>query len=213
MLKEQIRLFLREEFINKPNRKKLKNNRPSIISSNCNGGVIYHDLNLKFFSPTINLFFYPQDYIKYISNLKYYNKCELKPLPKEQTISEYPIGYLDDIKINFMHYKDFKSAKENWIRRVDRINYDNLFFIMTDRDGCTYQDIKNFDLLPYKNKVIFTSKYYSEFKSAFYIKEFNNCEEVGILSSFKSKSIKRYLDDFDYVSFLNQNVLRSYNDT
>ena len=82
MFKESIRLFLREKFINKPNRKKLKNKNPSIISSNCNGGFIYHDLNLKFFSPTINLFFYPKDYIKFIANLEYYSKCELKSPPE-----------------------------------------------------------------------------------------------------------------------------------
>lgn len=202
MLKEKIRNLLRTEFINKPNRKRLINKTPSIISSNCNGGIIYHDLDLKFYSPTINLFFYPKDYIKFISNLKYYLNCELKSPPNVQKL-EYPIGLIDDVMIHFLHYNTFEEAKEKWVDRAKRVNYDNLFFIMTDRDGCTYQDIYNFDLLPYKNKVIFTSKNYPEFKSAFYINEFNRLGEVGILSSFKKKSIKRYLDDFDYVLFLN----------
>ena len=37
---------------------KLKNKDFSIISSNCNGGVILSDLNIKFNTPTINLFFF-----------------------------------------------------------------------------------------------------------------------------------------------------------
>lgn len=74
---------------------------------------------------------------------------------------------------------------------------------MTDRDGCTYEQIKTFDELPYKNKVIFTHKEYPEFNSAFYIKGFENEEEVGILSNFRKYSWKRYLDDFNYVDFLN----------
>ena len=53
-------------------RKRLKNFNPTIISSNCNGGIIYHDLGLPFNSPTINLSMDTDDFIKLVSNLKYY---------------------------------------------------------------------------------------------------------------------------------------------
>ena len=43
----------------------LKNKDFTIISHNCVGGVIYHDLGLKFNTPTINLFFMAKDFIKY----------------------------------------------------------------------------------------------------------------------------------------------------
>ena len=62
MLRNQLRIIrdlLRYQLIIRNNRVKLFNQTPCIIASNCNGGIIYHDLGLKFLSPTINLFFFP----------------------------------------------------------------------------------------------------------------------------------------------------------
>lgn len=82
MLRNQLRIIrdlLRYQLIIRNNRVKLFNQTPCIIASNCNGGIIYHDLGLKFLSPTINLFFYPQDYLKFIMNLDHYVKAQLCP--------------------------------------------------------------------------------------------------------------------------------------
>lgn len=54
------------------NRKRLKNKEISIISTNCIGGVLSHDLGLQFKSPTVNLFFRAEDFIKFCENLEYY---------------------------------------------------------------------------------------------------------------------------------------------
>ena len=48
-------------------KKRLKNLNPTIISSNCNGEFIYYDMGLKFLTPTINLSFEMNDYVKYNS--------------------------------------------------------------------------------------------------------------------------------------------------
>ena len=53
-------------------RNKYINHDVSIISMNCTGGILYHDLGLKFLSPTINLFFRAEDFIKFCENLDYY---------------------------------------------------------------------------------------------------------------------------------------------
>ena len=50
-------------------RTRLKNSCPTIISRNCVGGIIYHDLGLKFNSPTINLSMSNDDYIKFVEHL------------------------------------------------------------------------------------------------------------------------------------------------
>ena len=62
-IKQKYRKILRGR-IDKKNRSLLKNRDITIISANCVGGVIYHDLGLAFNSPTINLFFSASDYVK-----------------------------------------------------------------------------------------------------------------------------------------------------
>jgi uncharacterized protein (DUF1919 family) len=190
--------------INKRNIKRLTNNNPTIISSNCNGGVILHDLNLQFFTPTVNLFMFPKDFLKFVGNLNYYLSSDAELNQVESTLF-YPVGRLIDIEIHFMHYPTFEEAKEKWFDMFDRckrIQGDNIFLMMTDRDGCTYEDMVDFDKLPYK-KVIFTNKPYSEIKSSFYIRGFEDKDSVGVLSEEKNLMGIRYLDKFDYVSFLN----------
>ncbi|MBF1223158.1 MAG: DUF1919 domain-containing protein, partial [Haemophilus influenzae] len=43
-----------------------------------------------------------------------------------------------------------------------------------------------------------------EFKSAFYIKGFENENEVGDLFTFSGWNGEKYYDQFDYVSWFNQ---------
>ncbi len=66
------------------------------------------------------------------------------------------------------------------------------------------ETIQRFDRLPYENKVIFTHIEYPEFSSAYYIEGFEERDEIGVLTNYKEQFWKRrYLDDFDYVNFLN----------
>ncbi len=81
---------------------------------------------------------------------------------------------------------------------------DNLFIMMTDRDGVTEKDIQLFDQLPFKNKVIFTHKPYPAFKSACYIKGFEKQNQVGDIFEFSGWNGKKYYDQFDYVKWFNQ---------
>lgn len=79
----------------------------TIICNNCLAGVFYNDLGLKFRSPTINLFMYPSDFVKFCLNLKYYINVELTEVLQEKY--NYPVGKLEDIEIYFMHYNHFKK--------------------------------------------------------------------------------------------------------
>lgn len=83
------------KFRNSKKRKKLKNSDFTIISSNCVGGVIYHDLGLQFKSPTINLWFKPKDYLKFLSDLDKYLEMELSEETDKDV--DYPVGLLGDI--------------------------------------------------------------------------------------------------------------------
>ena len=181
---------------------KLKNTTPTIISSNCNGEYWYYDMKLRFLSPTINLSFDMNDYVKFLENLKWY--MEQPIVPFEDNRFDYPTGMLGDIEIRFNHYKTIDEAIAKWEERKKRIDWDNLFILGIDGDNCTYDSLMRFDALPYKNKVIFTHIPYPEIKSSYYIRGFEEKEGVGVLLYFKKGFwIRRYLDDFDYISFLN----------
>ena len=181
---------------------RLKNSTPTIISSNCNGEYWYYDMGLRFMSPTINLSFDMNDYVKMLENLPWYMQQTIVPYKDDRF--EYPTGMLGDIEIRFNHYKTFEEAVAKWEERKKRINWDNLFVIGIDGDNCTYDSLKRFDQLPYKNKVIFTHVRYPEIESSYYIRGFEKEDGVGVLLYFKKQFfVRRYLDDFDYVSFLN----------
>lgn len=81
--------------------------------------------------------------------------------------------------------------------------------MMFERDGCTYEDIKEVDKLPYKNKVVFVHKDMPEIGSAVYIQNSellgDPMQKIKILTKYKNWFTgKRLIDAFDYVSFFNQ---------
>ena len=187
--------------INQQLQQKLKNRDFSVISSNCNGALMLHDLAQPFNSPFVNLYLEPADFVKYLQHLAHYNQQELHFIQNERP---YPVGLLGDIKIYFMHYHSEQEAKAKWEQRLARLKTDNLFVIMTDRDGCTYQDLQAFDQLPYANKVVFTHKAYPELASAYYIRGFEQRGNVGDLFAYSGWCGKKYYDQFDFVNWFNQ---------
>ena len=66
-----IKAFLRRS-IDAKNRSRLNNTEPTVFASNCNGGVMLHDLGLQFRSPTVNLYIRPKDYVRLLQNLDHY---------------------------------------------------------------------------------------------------------------------------------------------
>ena len=82
---------------------------------------------------------------------------------------------------------------------------------MIERDGCTYEDILEFDKLAYKNKVVFVSKEMTEIKSAIHIPKdnetINGKIQVKNLLEYRNKLVgKRDIDMFDYIKFFNEGI-------
>ena len=189
-------------------RRELKNSDFSVISSNCNGCVILSDLNQRFNSPFVNLWISAQDYMKLLKNFDHYMKEDVAFVKVEGI--DYPVGRIDDILLYFQHYKSEKEALSKWNERKKRLNMDNCFVLFAERDGCTYQDLVEFDKLPWPNKVVFTHKEYKDIKSSFYIKGFENEECIGVCSNYKTdESLKRFVDDFDFVGWFNGEGIRA----
>lgn len=190
-------------FINRRLKSRLQNHGMTVISANCVGAFILHDLNEPFNSPFVNLYLSPNDFVRYLQNIEFYQQQSLTFIQSEKP---YPVAKLADLKVHFMHYRNSQEAQQKWLARSARMNLDNLFIMMTDKDdaqGIAYEDLAAFDQLPFKNKVVFTRKPYPEFKSAFYIKGFEKQNQVGDLFTFSGWNGVKYYDQFDYVTWFN----------
>ena len=110
-----IKNVCRNMTINRRNRSRLNKTDISLVSSNCNGACILHELGLEFNSPFVNLWLKPSDFIKMCRNFNEYMQEELI-FTKEDGI-KYPVGVLNDIRIYFQHYKSENEAKDKWESR------------------------------------------------------------------------------------------------
>ena len=141
--------------------------------------------------------------------MKYYLSEEL--CEDENTPMNYPVGILGsedrEIRIYFMHYASFSAAKAKWRERIGRIHWDNLYFIMTDREGCNEDLAREFDALPYEHKALLTYRDFPGMKSAVKLsphKAVSHDNEPPLVLSYCSRfSARRIIDTWDYVSFLN----------
>lgn len=140
-------------------RARLHNHNFTIITDTCIGGVIYHELGLPFLSPTINLWMENIDFYKFVNNLKHYMSVDLRFVPSTDCT---PMAYCDDILIHFNHYKTEEEASAKWYERRNRINYDNLFIITSDRSylgqNVSAEDINSLKNIPCKGRLVFTVK-------------------------------------------------------
>jgi uncharacterized protein (DUF1919 family) len=184
----------------------LKKNSFTIICNNCIAGVIYSDFGRKFQSPTINLFFYATDYIKFLENLKFYLKQQIKfSKDSKHTNSTilYPIGILGDIEIHFQHYESEQDAADAWHRRIQRIDYDNLFIIGSDRDNSTEEIRQRFSELSFEHKIYFTSKP-CKYKQEIFFEEYKEQDCIGELID----EDKAWYFYFDVPKWINEGIIK-----
>ena len=145
----------------------------SLISMNCIGGIVYHDCEQRFLSPTVNLYFTPDDFLKFINNLSFY----LSKTPKIVMGKNYPIGELDDIKINFMHYSTPDEALSKWEERKSRINKEKIFVIMVERDGFIKKNFEDFNRINYP-KLLFTKTKEYKCEDSLYMSRYKKLEQL-----------------------------------
>ncbi len=145
----------------------------SLISMNCVGGILYHDCESRFLSPTIDLYFSATDFIKFVNHLDLY----LDETPKVDMGPQFPIGILKDIKIYFMHYNTPEEALSKWEERKKRINKDKIFVIMVDCNGFNDEDFENFKNIKYP-KYLLTNKKEHIFEDSVYMPRYKDLKEV-----------------------------------
>lgn len=209
---KEIRLRI-NKFGSSYRRKKLKIKNPTIISNNCWAGIVSQYLGIKYYKPTIGLYFFSEEYIKFLERFDYYIKQKLEIIDTKD--SKYYdemikknhknaiVGKLDDVEIVFLHMKTGKEAIEKWNKRVKRINRRNIIFKFCEQNECSIEHIKRFENLPFKNKICFTTKEYPGYKSVIWFKDQVKNEEV-VRDYYESH---KYLNIIDYINNMKEEKL------
>ena len=94
-----------------------------------------------------------------------------------------------------------------WSRNSGSANCDMPQSVVFGRPGGgKISELRRFEALPFKNKVIFTDKEYPEFRSAFCLKGIAKSKggNKQVYQTANYVTAKRYIDQFDYVDFINQ---------
>ncbi|MCI6995625.1 MAG: DUF1919 domain-containing protein [Eubacterium sp.] len=193
------------EKLNQINRKRFHNQDVSIISMNCTGGILSHDLGIQFRSPTVNMFMRAEAFVKFCENLEHYLSVERFVECNDPQIIEdrtYPVVWLDDILLFLVHYHSVEEAQLKWDERKARVNWDNIVIINTDREGMTEVLKDRFEKLPYP-KVMFTHLPDEIHPSCYYLTGWEKEKCVGIITDHDTWDGKRPVDQFDWVEFLN----------
>jgi uncharacterized protein (DUF1919 family) len=179
----------------------------TIISNNCWGGIIYKYFGIRFQTPTVGMYFFADEYLKMLSDLRCY--LQKKMIVTDYTKSKYKdileergqhplIGMLGDVEFVLLHYKTPEEAIEKWEYRVKRVNFDRMIVKFNDQNLCTSEHIKRFDRLPYENKICFAARAVDSCKSVVVFKEYSN--DGWVKNDTKQKYWNRY---FDIIKYLN----------
>lgn len=139
---------------------KIKNSCPTIFANTCLAGMIYNELDLPFYTPTIASVCMGNEYIKFLKDYSSYLNKEMKIYDSKgytfQTSilnpSGYPAGIIDDVCWYFVHSSDNKQSVDEWNRRRAKININNVTALMLiENDEQAYE----FNNLNIKHKLGF----------------------------------------------------------
>lgn len=184
-------------------RSRLLNTTPSFLCPNCIGGILFHDLGLEFRSPTINLMMYQRDFVKFVLNLDSYLQEDLRFFSHAQY--SFPCAHLGDLTIHFTHYKAQEDAEKKWESRIKKIDRDNLFIFLEERDGLSQTDIENLGHIHARGLVVFTANKYPNIPYALQIPKYSRFGEVGnILKKSYLSGKHEYEHFFDFVKWFNE---------
>lgn len=184
-------------------RKALINTTPTFLCPNCIGGILFHDLGLQFRSPTVNLMMFQTDFAKFSLSLDRYLAQELTFFKHPE--HDFPCARLGDITLHFTHYHTEEEAAQKWEERSARIDRDNLFVFLEERDGLTREDILQLGSIHARGLVVFTANSYPDIPYTLQIPKYALDGEVGdILAKSYVDDSREYEKYFDFVKWFNE---------
>ncbi|MDO5746526.1 MAG: DUF1919 domain-containing protein [Actinomycetaceae bacterium] len=197
---------LRQRIIRKQ-REQLRITQASIVSNNCTGAMVAHDLGLQFRTPFVDLWIPYSHYIRLLGNLRHY----LLEVPLEEYETDevsYPVGLIDDITIYFQHYPTFTQAYDSWMRRCQRIDWDDLYVLFVCSNQGHLNELLAFDKLPFKNKIALCPPVSDDYQLPSSARPLHSISldsqgNLPTLTDYSGICGRRYYDAFDFVSWLN----------
>jgi uncharacterized protein (DUF1919 family) len=184
-------------------RRKLTNRHFSIIGNNCFVGGMYHKYGLKYSSPTIWTYIFPDEYLQFLSKLEWYLAQPLEFIKESKhTMSKrftqvtgkaYPIGLLGgNVEIHFMHYKTQQEAAEKWNNRLKRLCPANLFVVFSDSEEFKEPHLEAFAKLPFEHKVFLSAKPRTGFAGTIFVKDY--ASEPYVFDVTRNRKYEKYFD-------------------
>ena len=211
-IKKQIKKTISENPIAEARRRRMKselrNTDFTLLTPNCMGGILLHDLGLRFLTPTVNLMMTQTDFLQFVVHLNEYLQGHFTFF--ESPGESCPCAHLrsegiPDITVFFTHYKTAEEAESKWQERAKRINWDNLFVFIEERDGLTRQDLEALSKLPVRGVVAFTCNPFPDLPYCVYIDKYHSKGEVGnILTKRLLDDSREYEHYFDFVKWFNE---------
>lgn len=184
-------------------RKRIVNRSATFLCPNCIGGHIFHDLGLQFRSPTVNLMLFQPHFVKFVHDLDGYLAKDFVPF--EDPAFTVPCARLGDIDIHFTHYKTLEEGIGKWNERASRMDRNNTFVFLTERDGLSYEEIKSLGKLKVRGLLVFTAHCYPDIPYALHIPKYEASGEVGnILRKSNWDDHREYETYFDFVKWFNE---------
>ena len=174
----------------------------SIISNNCVGGLMCHDVGMQFYTPTVNLWMNCADFLDFVEDLPKHLNFDVSQVDDPKSVS--PVGTLDGHGlIYFTHYHDFEEARGAWNRRKARVDINNLFVVVSDNSNISDESIERFKKLPMRKIMFVNSIRKADLLGdcGFYVK--GDFSKGFNLSDFSGLTGKRFYHQFDFISWLN----------
>ena len=168
---------------------------------------MYHQLGLKFLSPTINLSIRGEEYLSFVKFFEQYIRLPLEDV-SSQFDADYPVGRistndLPPVHLHFQHYKTFEQAEAKWRERCTRVNLSNLYFIWEFYDSLyDTRMLEEYDKLN-RRKIAITHRVLPGITNQFTVTCYENDMPVAKIINQNGLSGKLYLNEWDYVHYLN----------
>lgn len=178
------------KFLSNVRKNRLNNTDFSIISNNCWGGSVYRRYNLSYSSPTIGLYFFAEEYLKFLENLEVSIHSDIVIIDANESkyVDELerkgqlsvPVGIINnEVEVVFLHYKTKEEAYEKWMRRCERVNFQNLIVKFSEMNMCDESHLKRFERLPYSKKILLLAKQHDRISTGFIVDRYTKNGEIS----------------------------------